>query len=322
MTATDPHRNRRDVTERVDLTRPEAVARAVCDIYLDTYGGSSHIGLLQKAFRDFAALFEGRYHGYHACDTLYHDTQHTLDVTLAMARLMNGHERSHPLHRLGSQRFVLGIVIALFHDAGYIRHEADGPVPNGAVFTLTHVSRSGEFLRRYLPRLGLARYARLAAVLVHYTGYEVDLDDLHPHDPRDRKLGHLLGTADLIAQMSDRCYLEKCRDRLYPEFVLCGLAGEGRPGHPPMFRSPADLLRKTPDFYRHSVEKRLDGHFNRAYRYVEAFFGEENHYMARIRNTIDFLERISEQDPGQRLRRQPPIILPVQAEPLRLLRPA
>ena len=43
-------------------------------------------------------------------------------------------------------------------------------------------------------------------------------------DPRDRKLGHLLGTADLIAQMADRCYLEKCRDRLYPEFVLGGIA--------------------------------------------------------------------------------------------------
>ena len=43
-------------------------------------------------------------------------------------------------------------------------------------------------------------------------------------DPRDIKLGHLLGTADMIAQMADRCYLEKCRDRLYPEFVLGGVA--------------------------------------------------------------------------------------------------
>ena len=28
----------------------------------------------------------------------------------------------------------------------------------------------------------------------------------------------------MIAQMADRCYLEKCRDRLYAEFVLGGVA--------------------------------------------------------------------------------------------------
>ena len=37
-------------------------------------------------------------------------------------------------------------------------------------------------------------------------------------------IGHILGTADLNAKMSDRCYLEKCLDRLYPKFVLDGLA--------------------------------------------------------------------------------------------------
>jgi hypothetical protein len=39
-----------------------------------------------------------------------------------------------------------------------------------------------------------------------------------------RRLGNMLGTADIIAQMADRCYLEKCRDRLFPEFVAGGLA--------------------------------------------------------------------------------------------------
>ena len=43
-------------------------------------------------------------------------------------------------------------------------------------------------------------------------------------DRRDITVGHLLGTADMIAQMADRCYLEKCRDRLYAEFVLGGVA--------------------------------------------------------------------------------------------------
>ena len=64
----------------------------------------------------------------------------------------------------------------------------------------------------------------VASMIVHYTGYELDLDTIELDDPRDTLCGHLLGTADLIAQMADRCYLEKCRDRLYKEFVLGGVA--------------------------------------------------------------------------------------------------
>ena len=45
-------------------------------------------------------------------------------------------------------------------------------------------------------------------------------------------VGHLLGTADMIAQIADRCYLEKCRDRLYAEFVLGGRRAALQRGQP------------------------------------------------------------------------------------------
>ena len=38
------------------------------------------------------AIVKAKYPGYRACDTEYHNLQHTLDVTLAMARLMDGYE--------------------------------------------------------------------------------------------------------------------------------------------------------------------------------------------------------------------------------------
>jgi len=39
-----------------------------------------------------------------------------------MARLLVGYERSHAgEQRLGAERALLGLVVALFHDAGYIR---------------------------------------------------------------------------------------------------------------------------------------------------------------------------------------------------------
>ena len=118
----------------------------------------------------------------------------------------------------------MALVTSLFHDAGYIREFDDRQHSNGAEFTLYHVTRSARFLARYLPSIGMENWVPVATRIVHFTGYEIKLNMIQLADPKDRKLGHLLGTADLIAQMADRCYLEKCRDRLYPEFVLGGVA--------------------------------------------------------------------------------------------------
>ena len=83
--------------------------------------------------------------------------QHSLDDTLAMARLLVGYERTHTREqRLGAERAVIGLVTALFHDAGYIREMADTQHRNGAEFTRTHVTRGAQFLARYLPTIGLA----------------------------------------------------------------------------------------------------------------------------------------------------------------------
>ena len=44
--------------------------------------------------------------------------------------------------------------------------------------------------------------------------------------PAYQTVGNLVASADILAQMSDRCYLEKCHDRLYTEFVLGGIASK------------------------------------------------------------------------------------------------
>ncbi len=295
-----------DVSSQINITQPTDVSQHVAQLYVQTYGRSDAVSKILNAFDDFVRLFEGRYHGYQRCDTEYHDLQHSLDVTLAMARLMNGHERRHPQNQLGPRRFLLGIVIALFHDSGYIRAANDRYAENGAVYTLTHVTRSGEFLRKYLPTVGLGGHTQLATILVHFTGYEIDIDTLVVENPRDRKLGELLGTADLIAQMSDRCYLEKCRDRLYREFEMCGLAGEKNSEHPPVFKSPEDLLLKTPEFYRSSVLRRLTKNFTNAYQYAHAHFDGLNPYMDYIVRNMAHLEKLNEAGDYSRLQRKPP----------------
>ncbi len=309
-------RNDYDVTNTVQVSNPAAVRNAVQELFNETFPGTS-FDKLWLAFYDFERLFSGRYPGYTGCDTTYHDMQHTLDMTLALARLLSGYERSvEPRDRLGAARAQMAIITSLFHDAGYIRHETrDKDFSNGAEFTMYHVSRSADFLRRYLPELGLAKDVGVASMIVHFTGYELDLDNIELEDPRDVICGHLIGTADLIAQMADRCYLEKCRDRLYGEFVVGGVAVENAsPGeYMVRYKSGEDLLRKTPMFYQQVMRERLNAKFNRVYRYIEVLYDGHNPYIEAIRTNITHLVRVIESGDWSLLRRQPACFLGIAA---------
>ena len=302
-------RNDYDVTNTVQVSSPSAVKAAVRELFETTYPDGD-FKLVAQAFEDFDRLFDGRLPGYMGCDTVYHDTQHTLDMTLAMARLLFGYEKRHAGDaRLGSKRAIMGLITSLFHDSGYIRRLKDTEYSNGAEFTRCHVSRSAEFLSVYLPGIGLDGLASIATKIVHFTGYEIDFDDIEVADPLDRKVGHLLGTADLIAQMADRCYLEKCRDRLYAEFVLGGVAMDETSGGDTvtMYASGQDLLRKTPDFFDSVQRQRLEGEFESAYEYIDALFDGDNPYLEAITQNLAHLAQIIAKNDWARLRRSPPV---------------
>jgi hypothetical protein len=305
-------RNDYDVTNTVQVSNPVSVRNAVHELFSKAYPGTS-FDKLWLAFYDFDRLFTGRYPGYKGCDTTYHDMQHTLDMTLALARLVCGYEQSvEQKDRLGAQRAQMAIITSLFHDSGYIRHEVrDKDFANGAEFTLYHVSRSADFLRRYLPELGLAKDVGVASMIVHFTGYELELDKIELDDPRDIICGHLIGTADMIAQMADRCYLEKCRDRLYKEFVIGGVAVENaKPGeYMVRYKSGNDLLMKTPTFYQQVMRDRLSSKFNRVYRYIEVLYDGKNPYIDAIASNISHLMRILETGDWSLLRREPQYFL-------------
>jgi hypothetical protein len=305
----DLRRNDYDVTNCVQVSSTAAVTTAVRELFAAAWPGESfdRVGV---AFEEFDRLFGGRMPGYHGVDTVYHDRQHSLDMTLAMARLLVGYEASVDGHqRVGSERAVMALVTSLFHDAGYIREFDDLKHRNGAEFTLYHVTRSARFLARFLPSIGMEAWVPVSTRIVHFTGYEITLSQIHLADGRDRKLGHLLGTADLIAQMADRCYLEKCRDRLYPEFVLGGIAAApGRDGAMQVrYSSGLDLLRQTPRFVRETRAERLEGEFEHAYRYLEPLFGGKNPYLEAIDRNVDYLQRILRAERWRMLRRNPPL---------------
>ncbi|HVT37357.1 MAG TPA: hypothetical protein VHE37_17355 [Nevskiaceae bacterium] len=286
-------RNHYDITGTVCVADPRDVGAACISLLRKLYPDADYAPV-QHAFETFAELYTGTLPGFFGCETWYHDAQHSLDCALVMARLLDGYERSVADDaKLGERRLRLGVIAALFHDAGYIRRQRDAE-QHGAEFTLYHVKRSGDFMATYLPNIGFAAEVPVVEQIVHYTGYEVALDKVVVADDRDRKLGFLLGSADVLAQMSDRCYLEKCRDFLYAEFEICGLAGLPRSSGPkPIYASPEDLLNKTAAFKDKIWEERMDGYFGSIYRYLEAHFGGKNPYIAAIDRHLARLYQVS-----------------------------
>lgn len=297
--------NQNDVTNRVNVEDANQVRDSVIALYAARYPGAD-FATLARAFDDVKALFEGRFPGYLPCDTLYHDVRHTLDMTLAMARLVDGHDRSRAAaDALGARRATLGVVIALLHDSGYMRRISEANVENGAVFTKIHVSRSADFLSRYLPTIGFAEEAEMASRIVHFTGYEMDVDDIKVAEPKDRLMGYMVGCADLIGQMSDRMYLEKCREFLYQEFVLGSIARETLPDGREIVRysSPEDLIYKTPGFYEYVARDRINRKLGAADRYAEAHFDGPSLYQAEIDSNFAYLRQAIESADLNRLRR-------------------
>lgn len=289
-----------DVSGTVDVTDVQAVRDAVLAIITGRYPGVD-FAILERLFSDFAALYRGELAGFLACDTSYHDIQHVLDVTLAMARLIDGFEIDHGGEdQLGPELAVIGIIVALFHDSGYIRRKGETGISNGAEYTRIHVSRSARFMAEYLPSIGRSDIVGLTGKLVHFTGYEFAPDEIELDNDKLRALGCMVGTADVIAQMADPAYLEKCRDRLFPEFEVGGIARQVLPDgtEQVMYSSAEDLLRKTPTFIKTTITNRLDGHFGGLYRHVESHFGGDNLYMDALERNCQHLEAlIAKNDP-------------------------
>jgi len=298
-------RNNFDVSNTVETTDARSVNREVDRLFRELY---PHVETrqLDVSFYNVARLYGGLTPWYHACDTAYHNLQHVLEVALAMARLMHGYDRSNRGSReaIGPRLFVFGVVSALLHDVGYLRHLNDRRHDNGAQYTPVHVSRGARFLERYLGEIGMPELGPVAAEIVHFTGYERAAANIQVPDMRFLMLGHMLGTADIIAQMADRCYLEKCRDRLFPEFVEGGLAARGaddqRAGI--VFRSVEDLIAETPRFYK-TAAARLTEQLGAAHQYAEQHFDGQNLYLQEMEKNIQYASRVADEHDLSLLRR-------------------
>ncbi|MCF8146286.1 MAG: hypothetical protein K9N21_20455 [Deltaproteobacteria bacterium] len=246
------------------------------------------IGPLDGVFHDVLSLFEGGYPGYCACDTQYHDLKHTTDTFLAMARIIHGAGVSG--HPFSEWSVALGLISALFHDAGYLlTFDEEGP---GARYTMSHIRRSIAFMDTYFAPRGFSREDfEFCGNILNCTGLDVKIHEIRFTSHENEMLGKMLGTADLLGQMADRTYLEKL-PFLYDEFKIAGIAGLG---------SELDFYRNTPGFYAMTIDRfqhELGGVNQYMRHHFRARWGiDDDLYLSAIEESITFLKQILEQHP-------------------------
>ena len=295
----DTSRNRQsDPTETVDLKDPAAVLKAIDAILRARYGDGYGLPLLESAIADLASAFRGDYPGLLRCDTHYHDLRHALDSGLAMARLIDGQAiASADEQVIDSEHALLGVLLALYHDIGLLRRTGEEHL-EGASLTPVHEARGTEFMRDYLGRTPLAHLADKAELIMVTRLVWHMPPDLPPHD---RALASLLGSADIMAQLADRAYLEKCRDFLFIEFSAIGIAGA--PGLP--YPDPQTLLEKTPVFYTDFLRNRIHTEYDDADRFMRFHFGGTCPYEEAITRNIGHLSTLLKNNDFSLLRRVP-----------------
>ena len=251
------------ISQLVDMFSPAAVLDEVKNVFINSYP-VGEFGTVRKVFADFIRLYNGKYPGFHACNTHYHVKMHITDALLAMARLIDGYNAAHK--KIPARLAKLGLIAAIFHDAGFIKsvHDVKG---TGAKYTLTHVDRSIHFVKAYFMKNGFAaKDARAVANMILCTEMSLPVEKVGFSCADERKAALMLGAADLLGQMASRCYLERLLF-LYREFQEGQVQG---------FSSELDLLHKTLDFSGF-IDKRqavtLEGvdryakvHFRKRYR--------------------------------------------------------
>ena len=265
----------------IDVSDP-AIVRSEINQIIKLINPTIDRSMLDMIYGDIITLFKGEYPGYRASNTKYHDLEHTNSVALATARLIHGCTLADM--QFSDDNILLGICAALFHDVGLIQTE-DDRVGSGAKYTVGHEKRSITFMKRYLAEKAYPKQQiEDCAHLIMCTLLSLPPADIPFRTPVTATLGKIVGTADLMAQIADRYYLEKLL-LLFQEFQEAGI---------PDFVNELDLLKKTEGFYKNVAKKRLADDFSGVSKHMAAHFKnrwdvDKDLYSESIQKNIDYL---------------------------------
>jgi hypothetical protein len=198
-----------------------------------------------------------------ACsDALYHNYEHTLQVTMVGRDILQGMMVSQ---RIEPADYSHLIVACLLHDVGYVRGVLSGDtktefvvddkgkkitLPRGssdAALSPYHVDRSKLFAFERLEKTPNIDAARIAEA-IEMTRFPVPKNRKGANESLEPKL---VQAADFIGQLGDPLYSRKA-NALYWEFEEIGVNRQLG------YSSPADIIDKYPTFFWDSVSPHLD----------------------------------------------------------------
>ncbi|MCB2216925.1 hypothetical protein [Desulfofustis glycolicus] len=192
---------------------------------------------------DIQDIFSGYYPGFRENGNKYHNLRHTFGVVLATVRLFHGLTLEG--HRFSDDIIIKGLLSAYFHDTGLLLRSFD-TADTGAEFTQYHEARSISSLFKYLESYNFDDAMRLdCASMIRCTNLALDIESIEFGSPETKCAGQILGTADILAQMADRYYLEQ----------LPFLFQEHRAGGLNHYDSAFDLMNDTAHFHQVIIER-------------------------------------------------------------------
>ena len=272
--------------ELIDVSDPDVVLNEIKQILALTVEGYDP-SRLEMVYADIVILFRGKYPGYRPAtpNTMIWNTP-ILWCLLPPVSYMVARSPAWPS---SVDNLLMGVYAALFHDVGLIQTK-DDKVGSGAKYTVGHEKRSILFMRKYLSQKGFQmQQIEDCSHLIMCTILTLPLKEIPFRSPEIEILGKIVGTADLMAQIADRYYIEKLL-LLFQEFQEAGV---------PDFATELDLLKKTEGFYKNVAKRRLARDFSGISANMTAHFKQrwgvdKDLYSESIQKNIDYLRVLLE----------------------------
>jgi hypothetical protein len=276
------------LAELVNMDSPEAVLEEVKYNFIQSYK-IEEFRPVREAFENFQALYSGNYTGYKGFSNPYHDLKHSTDTFLALSRMVDGYNLENK--KLPVDKVVLGLIVSLFHDSGYIRKKKERSTAK--ISDTQYISRSTEFIKQYLKKNKYSeKDISVAVKMLECTSLDAEPSKIKFGGSAAKTIGYMVGTSDLVGQMSTRTYLEK----------LLSLFNELKEANIIKKKDVSEILKDKIDFYRIRIWERFDGDFDGVFAYHTVHFmkryGVEcNLYIDSIEKQVVYLEEIMENSP-------------------------
>ncbi len=241
---------------------------------------------LRQLHQEIANFFNGDHSEYRPSNTQYHNLGHTYSVVLAATRLFHGLfcEGRH----VSEETLRKALYCAYFHDCGLLLKNSE-KAASGAAYTKEHEARSILFMERYLQEKAFPpSFIADCSLIIQCTNLKIDPDTLAFPSEEVKLAGFVVGSADILAQMADRYYLER----------LPLLFQEHKEGGITIYNSAVELMQHTTFFYHHVIIDRLERVFFNIVEAMRTHFRERwdldrNLYLENISKNIKYIRTVA-----------------------------